>query len=104
MEGVRDSRRRQAGFRCSSVRPAASFGRPSGKKGTLMKKLDFDLDCPNCNRKFKQRVEDMRPGRTRKCPYCNLTIKFEGDDGRTIQRGLDDIERTLKQIEVGLKF
>ena len=69
-----------------------------------MKKLEFDLDCPQCNRKFKQRVEDMRPGCSRKCPYCGVTIQFEGDDGRGVQKSLDDIGRSLKQLEIELKL
>lgn len=68
----------------------------------MMAKLQFDLECPNCHRKFRQRVEDMRPGRSRRCPYCNAVIRFTGDDGRQVQRAVDDLERALKRVS-GIK-
>ena len=63
-----------------------------------MKKLEADITCPNCNRKFKQRVEDMRPGRSRTCPSCGSTINFTDDDGRKAQKALDDFEKDIKKI------
>lgn len=63
-----------------------------------MNKLEADLPCPNCRRKFRQRIEDMVPGRTRRCPFCAIEIKFTGDDGRKAQRALDDLERTFKRL------
>lgn len=67
-------------------------------------KLDFDIQCPNCGRKFKQRVEEMRPGRTRNCPGCRLPIEFTGDDGARTQRALDDFTRKLKNLKLNLKI
>ena len=63
-----------------------------------MKKLELDIDCPSCNRKFKQRVADMRPGRSRSCPHCACQINFTGDDGRKAQKALDDLEKSLKKL------
>lgn len=62
-------------------------------------KLEVDIRCPNCSRKFKQRVEDMRPGKSKRCS-CGTTIKFTGDDGRKAQRALDSLERTIKNIKI----
>ncbi len=53
-----------------------------------MTKLAFDLQCPKCQRKLKQKVEDMQPGKSRRCPYCATVIEFTGDDGRKIQKGV----------------
>lgn len=61
-----------------------------------MAKLRFDLECPNCHRKFKQKVEEVRPGKSRHCPYCGTMIEFTGDDGRQVQKAVDDLKRTLK--------
>jgi len=63
-----------------------------------MKKLEIDIKCPNCKRKFTQRVEEMRPGAQRRCPGCDTFIQFTGDDGRQAQKALDDFERTLKNL------
>lgn len=60
-----------------------------------MKKLEFDIECPNCHRKIRQRFEDMRPGKSKKCPSCGLILEFNGDDGLKIQKSLDDLERTI---------
>lgn len=62
-----------------------------------MAKLQFELECPNCHRKFKQKIEDMRPGRSRNCPYCGTVIEFTGDDGRKMQKAVDSLERSLKR-------
>ncbi len=61
-------------------------------------KLQFDVECPNCRRKFKQLVAEMRPGTSRHCPYCGVEIGFTGDDGRKAQRAVDNLTRTLKKL------
>jgi hypothetical protein len=68
-------------------------------------KLEADLKCPNCRRSFKQRVEDMRPGKSRTCPGCGTTIAFTGDDGREAQRALDRLQRSLsKTIKLNIRL
>jgi DNA-directed RNA polymerase subunit RPC12/RpoP len=67
-------------------------------------KLEADLNCPNCGGKFKQRIEDMRPGRSRVCPHCSARIQFTGDDGRKAQKAIDDLEKELKKLSRGFKF
>jgi DNA-directed RNA polymerase subunit RPC12/RpoP len=67
-------------------------------------KLEFDLQCPNCHRKFKQKVEDMHPGKSRRCPYCGTVIEFTGDDGRKIQKAVDGLERSLKRASRTIKL
>ena len=69
-----------------------------------MTKLTIDLECPSCRRKFKQKLEGMRPGRSRTCPHCGTTIEFSGDDASEIQRAVDDLERTLKKISGTTRF
>jgi DNA-directed RNA polymerase subunit RPC12/RpoP len=66
--------------------------------GNQMAKLQIDLKCPNCHRKFKQKVEEMHPGRSRRCPYCKTMIEFTGDDGREVQKAVDNLERALKRM------
>ena len=63
-----------------------------------MTKLSFDLECPSCHFKVQQRVEDMRPGASRNCPSCGVTINFSGDDGREVQQALDKLHRTMKRM------
>ena len=61
-------------------------------------KLEADVSCPSCGRKFKQRVGEMRPGRSRRCPRCNADIRFTGDDGSKVQKAVDDLEKTIKNL------
>lgn len=63
-----------------------------------MKDLEAEITCPNCRRKMKIKVKEMIPGKMQKCPSCNMVIRFSGDDGRKMQRVLDDFQRTLKRI------
>ena len=63
-----------------------------------MKKLFLEVECPSCRRKIPIRVEEMVPGGSRRCPSCDATIRFGGDDGRRVQRALDDLERSINEI------
>lgn len=65
-----------------------------------MEKLEFDIECPNCHRTIRVRVEDMRPGKSTKCSSCGTILEFTGDDGRKIQKSLDDLERTIVDISL----
>ena len=62
-----------------------------------MQDLTADINCPNCNRKVKIKVKDMVPGRSKQLS-CGCTIQFSGDDGRQVQKALDDFERQLKKL------
>ena len=62
-------------------------------RSRTLNKLEVDVPCPGCKIKFKQRLEDMKPGRTRICPGCGKTIEFTGDDASGIQKQLDDVAR-----------
>ncbi len=63
-----------------------------------MTKLEADITCPSCGRTVRIKVEEMVPGRSRKCPSCDTVFKFSGDDGRKAQNALDDLERTLHNL------
>ena len=69
-------------------------------------KLEFDVTCPHCKRKFKQRVEDMAPGRSRQCPHCGITVNFTGDDGRKAQQAVDKLEGQIKKLSrtISIRF
>ena len=67
-------------------------------------KLEFDLTCPKCKRTMKQRTDDMRPGASQACPGCGSIIKFDGDDGRKVQRALDDVKRSLGNLNIKFRL
>ena len=63
-----------------------------------MRDLTAKLQCPNCHHSVQIKVKEMVPGRTKNCPFCGTQFNFTGDDGRKVQRALDDFNRTLKRL------
>jgi Zn finger protein HypA/HybF involved in hydrogenase expression len=63
-----------------------------------MKKLEVEVTCPGCEAVFLQGVAEMRPGAVRQCPHCGSNIHFTGDDGADVQKALDDVEKTFKNL------
>ena len=68
-----------------------------------MTNLTAELECPNCHRPVRIELAEMVPGRSKPCPYCDATFLFSGDDGRSAQRGLDKLERSLKRLSRTLR-
>ena len=63
-----------------------------------MTEMRVDVRCPCCGHRASNRVREMVPGRSKRCPHCSTMFEFSGDDGRQTQRALDDLERTLKRL------
>lgn len=61
-------------------------------------KLEVDIECPNCKKKLKTRLDNMRPGQKKRCTQCRSEISFTGDDGRKAQRAIDDFEKSIKKM------
>lgn len=70
-----------------------------------MQDLTAEINCPSCNRKVRIKVRDMVPGRSKRLS-CGCTIQFSGDDGRQVQRALDDLSRQLRRLskKITIKF
>ncbi len=67
-------------------------------------KLTIPIDCPKCDKKFEEKVINLKPGNTIICPHCNSNIKLSGDDLSGIQKELDNFDKTLnllKNIKIG---
>lgn len=62
-----------------------------------MKDIENEIKCPNCGRRLRIKVKEMIPGTSKRCA-CGCQIKFTGDDGRKVQRALDDLERALRRL------
>ena len=69
-----------------------------------MGKIGFDLECPNCHRKFSIPIQDVHPGNSKHCPYCNILIEFSGDDGRKVQKGIDKLNKSIKKLNRKFKL
>ncbi|MCK5540173.1 MAG: hypothetical protein KAI69_04530 [Deltaproteobacteria bacterium] len=70
-------------------------------------KIDIDLDdnwngvitieCPDCSNSITKPFSDIHPKSEIPCP-CGFIMSFEGGDLSDIQRGLDDLKRTLENL------
>lgn len=61
--------------------------------------IEFAITCPNCRKKFRQKLSGMKPGETANCPHCKEKVLFVGDDFSKIQKSLNDIERAVKSLD-----
>lgn len=66
--------------------------------------VEGDIPCPRCGRKFKQRIADMREGRSRRCPHCGVEMRLTGDGGPQAQKAIDDLTRKLANMKFNIKF
>lgn len=60
--------------------------------------LEVEVECPKCKRQMKMKVNEMVPGRSTFCNWCKAEISFTGDDGRNVQKSIDDFEKSLKKM------
>lgn len=59
--------------------------------------LEMEIACPNCKRKHKRRMDQLKKGSHIKCP-CGADITI-GDDGFTkSQKAMDDFQKSLKKM------
>ena len=63
-----------------------------------MRALCIDIKCPGCGHTTRVKVRELVPGRSRRCRSCAATFQSSGEDGRRVQRALNDLERELKQV------
>lgn len=61
-------------------------------------KLETEIECPNCKRQIKVKLEEMVPGKSKSCNWCKTEIKFTGDNGNEIQKSFDDFQKSLKKL------
>jgi hypothetical protein len=66
--------------------------------------LKVDVTCPGCKRTFKQGLRAMRPGGSTTCPHCRASIQFTGDDASKVQRSVDDLNKTIRDLNRKLKL
>ena len=70
------------------------------QKEKEMDKFKTSITCPKCKVPFTVAVETMIPGTFINCPnqQCGHKMEFTGDDGRNIQKSLDDFNGLLKNF------
>ena len=66
--------------------------------------LEGEIPCPHCGRKFKQRIAEMREGRSRHCPHCRVEIRFTGNGGPEAQKAIDNLTKSLSKLKINIKL
>jgi len=63
--------------------------------------VEYDITCPACKRKFKERASNMELGKTRTCPNCGKSVEYtSGDvnkDERDIDNAMSDVKNAFKK-------
>lgn len=63
------------------------------------------VKCPNCKQPITITLRERIPGRRKACPGgCGFTIQFTGDDGRKMQRSIDSLTKTLRNMGVRVRI
>lgn len=66
---------------------------------SLFDDIEFEFNCPNCDRKIKFKAKDV--GKTKVCPSCSKSIFLE-DDG-SFSKGVKEVDKSFKDLEKTLK-
>jgi len=53
------------------------------------------INCPVCKKSIDQNISNLKPGKRAKCPYCNTSIAFSGDD---IEKKIGEIIKSIKSV------
>ncbi|MHC4082014.1 MAG: hypothetical protein ACYS15_11270 [Planctomycetota bacterium] len=65
--------------------------------------LEFEISCPDCHHKFKERAGSLKPGNTRACPNCGKLIEYAGDDlskmDQDVKRAMSDVKKLFKNFD-----
>lgn len=66
--------------------------------------LDVDIPCPECRKKFKMKLHQIRNGAKVTCPKCKKVIKLkvEGDDLTRPDKELNKLLDNLKDININI--
>jgi DNA-directed RNA polymerase subunit M/transcription elongation factor TFIIS len=63
--------------------------------------VDFDIDCPNCNRKLNIKANQV--GSTITCRHCHAEIKLQDknfkSEIKSANKAMNDFEKTLKSFK-----
>ncbi len=68
--------------------------------------LDVDIPCPECRKKFKMKLHEIRNGAKVTCPKCKkvINLKVEGDDLTRPDKELNKLLDNLKDININIKL
>ncbi len=73
-----------------------------------MNSFEVEIPCPHCGRRFKERMANMKPGNTRTCPSCRVSIQYTGDDAskleRDVKRSIDEFKRKVRNLNRQSRF
>ena len=69
-----------------------------------MKKLEADVACKKCKKKFMVELSYIRLNKSTKCPKCNSIIYFNANDRHKVQKLFSDCDRAIKDFKKLIKI
>lgn len=68
--------------------------------------MDVDIPCPECKKKFKIKLHQVKNGAKVTCPKCKkvINLKVEGDDLSKPDKELNKLLDTLKNINIKINL
>jgi len=62
-------------------------------------KVGWDLDCPQCGKKFRATAAELKDDPQLTCPHCGQAIKIEsGGSARKAADALEDLDRAWDNL------
>jgi len=73
---------------------------------SFLKNTEIEISCPveTCKKNFKITLGQVKNKKLINCPHCNteIELKTEGDDLSQIDRSIDDLSKSLKDINLNI--
>lgn len=60
----------------------------------------IDIECPGCGRRIQETLGRLKNSPTLVCPNCQQRIAV---DGKEAKKGLDSVDRSLRDLDKALK-
>lgn len=68
----------------------------------MFDEIEIDIPCPNCNKKLKTTVKNLRTNPILHCKHCGDDIKINADTSK-FDRETQKVEKSLKKLKKTLK-
>ncbi len=67
-----------------------------------MNRIEVQLPCPQCGRKFPLPLDQLRSGASTACPHCGRAVTFQGGGGERVQQALDLLGDQATSVKVNV--
>lgn len=69
----------------------------------LLDNHQIELACPQCGRKFKERLGRLQNNQNIRCPGCGTNISVSTSSPGGLTKGLHTVDKSLAELQRSLK-